>query len=338
MKIKTLCTIALAGLLAMCLCACGNGAVEIKNPETGISEYAYLAETLPDQDRAELDAVLSAFELALETQSATELMQFVNASFTADDATLTAFFKGVTEDGSSYAKYDDYYVSGMKVEETPVLIKKTAESENSVQVVPAGKEMYVALYAGDTSAKVNSMISLVCTKQGGNWYIAWIDISDYQYNGEDAPALYARAKAAYEKGEVMPALVLAQMTASTATPGNALYYASADAIQEFVYEVATEGLKDYPLPMSLSVSGVTLRSVATAKTEYGVIPMFFYSSETPIANRAAIEKEATRVYRAIGKTFPGTIEAFPQAELRVTNDDPETNENFEYETILVSLD
>lgn len=338
MKMKTLWNIAMTALLALSLCACGAEQVEITNPETGLSEYAYLAEAVPEQDRAELDAVLEAFESALETQSASELMQYVNTSFTADEPTLTAFFKGVADDGKIlYNRYDDYYVSGIKIAETPVFIKKTADAQNSIQIIPAGKEIYVALYAGSSSASVNTMISLVCTKQGGTWYIAWIDVSDYQYHGEDAPALYARAKSAYEQGEVMPAFLLAQMTASVATPGNALRYASADAIQEFVYEVATEGLKDYPLPMALSVNGVTLRSVATAKTEYGVIPMFFYSSETPIANRAAIEQEATRVYRAIGKLFPGTNETFPQAELRVTNDDPETNENFEYETILVSL-
>lgn len=340
MNRKTLCGILLALILIFTLAACGSDPIEVTNPETGTTDLVYLAENgaLSEKDRESVDEVLSAFEAALATQSAEVLMPYVDASFLADETALTAFFKSVAESGNvPSVRYDEYYVRGLKESSVPVLIKKTADSAQSLQIIPAGKELYVALYIGDESAPVNTMLSLVCVKKGGRFTIAWIDISDYQYSGEDATALYAKAKSAFSDGKVMPALVLAQMTGNLATPGNALHYANTDEISEFVYKVASEGLEDYPLPLSLSVSGVKLRSVATSITEHGVVPMFFYSTETPITDKTAITAEAKRVYRAIGKLFPGTIETFPRAELRMTNADPETEENFDYETVLVSM-
>ncbi len=340
MNRKTMCGILLALIMTLSLAACGSAPVEVVNPETGTTDLVYLAENeaLTEKDRASIDEVLSAFEAALATQSAEVLMPYVDASFLADETALTAFFKSVAESGNlPTTRYDEYYIRGMKESNLPVLVKKTQDASESLQIVPAGKELYVALYIGDESAPVNTMLSLMCVKKGGRFTIAWIDISDYQYAGEDAKALYEKAKTAYNDEKVMPALILAQMTESLATPGNVLCYSNTDEIKEFVYKVATEGLEDYPLPMSLSVSGVTLRSVATSITEHGVVPMFFYSTETPIADTNAITAEAKRVYRAIAKVFPGTIEAFPRAELRMTNADPETEENFSYETVLVSM-
>lgn len=338
MNRKILCALLVLATL-LTLASCGKAPIEVTNPETGSTDLVYLAEdrALSEKDRASIDEVLSAFEAALATQSAEVLMPYVDASFVADETALTAFFKSVAESGNIPSKrYDEYYVRGLKESTVPVLVKKTADSKESLQIVPAGKELYIALYMGDDAASVNTMLSLICVKKGNRFTVAWIDISDYQYNGEDATVLYEKAKTAFSDGKVMPALILAQMTGNLATPGNVLYYSNSEEIREFVYKVASEGLEDYPLPMELSVAGTKLQSVATAITEHGMVPMFFYSTETPIEDRAAITAEAKRVYRAIGKIFPGTVETFPRAELRMTNADPETQENFDYETVLVS--
>lgn len=332
--------LALAALTVALLCGCAAEPVEVTNPTTGLTEVIYLAENdaLGDADRAELDALRTAFETALSAQDASALMPYVDASFTANEETLTAFFKSIAEsDGGKHALYDEYYVRGLTEGNLPVLIKKTTEEKNAIQIVPAGKEIYVALYTSGDTAPVDTMLSLVCVKKLGTWSLSWIDITDYKYHGEDAAAVHARAKAAYEAGEVMPAFLLAQMTGNIAIPGNVLRYPDTEQIQEFVYEVISEGLEDYPLPMDLAIDGVALRSVATAKTEQGVLPMFFYSTETPLEDTKAITAEAKQVYRAIGKVFPGTVEAFPTAELRMTNADPEAEENFDYETVIVSL-
>ncbi|MBE6915297.1 MAG: hypothetical protein E7471_01510 [Ruminococcaceae bacterium] len=339
MNRKILCAL-LALILTLTLAACGTDPIEVVNPETGTTDLVYLTEegALSEKDRASIDELLSAFEAALSTQSAEVLMPYVDASFGADAETLTAFFKSIAESGNiPGTRYDEYYVRGLKESTVPVLVKKTTGSQESLQIVPAGKELYIALYVGDETAPVNTMLSLVCMKKGSRFTVAWIDISDYQYRGEDATVLYEKAKTAFADGKVMPALILAQMTGNLATPGNVLHYSDSDEIREFVYKVASEGLEDYPLPMELSVAGVKLHSVATSITEHGVVPMFFYSTETPIEDRAAITAEAKRVYRAIGKVFPGTVETFPRAELRMTNADPETQENFDYETVLVSM-
>lgn len=332
--------LAIALLLALCLCGCAGQQVEFQNSATGLLETAYLAENdaLKDSDRAALDQIRTAFETALATQSAADLMPFVDQSLAADEETLTAFFKSVAESGEEpHVFFDEYYVRGLTEDVVPVQVKKQIDDETSIQIVPAGKELYVALYASGKNAPVSTMISLVCVKKGGAWTLSWIDIGDYQYNGEDANAVYLRAKAAMEEGLVMPALLLAQMTGSLATPGNVLRYANTEIMQEFVYQIASEGLKDHPLPMKLEQSGVTLRSVATAKTELGVVPMFFYSTDTPLENTTALRKEAERVYREIGELFPGTTQEFPTAELRMTNADPEVEENFNYETVIVSM-
>ncbi len=332
--------LAFAALIVALLCGCAAEPVELTNPSTGLTEVVYLAEneSLTEADRTALEELRASFETALFAQDASSLMPYVDASFTATEETLTAFFKSIAEsDGGQHALYDEYYVRGLTESNLPVLIKKTTEEKNAIQIVPAGKEIYVALYTSGDTAAVDTMLSLVCVKKLGKWSLSWIDITDYKYHGEDAGAVYARAKAAYEADEVMPAFLLAQMTGNLATPGNVLRYPDTEQIQEFVYEVISEGLADYPLPMELDVDGVTLRSVATAKTEQGVLPMFFYSTETPLENTKEITAEAKQVYRAIGKVFPGTIEAFPTAELRMTNADPEAEENFDYETVIVSL-
>ena len=335
MNQKTTRVLALLALFVLLLAACSAEPVEVTNPVTGLPEEVYLAENDQFGDQADVDEILAAFETALSSTDAAPLMQYVDESFTATEENLTSFFKSISEDGA-YTAYDWYYVRGLVEDISPVLVKKTVDDENSIQIIPASKEIYVALYTSGQSSETETMLSLVCAKKGGKWSLVWIDITDFRYNGEDANALYTRAKAAYDKGEIMPAFLLAQMTSNIATPGNVLRYPNSDAISEFVYQVMGEGLKDYPLPMDLDVKGVTLRSVATSKTEDGVIPMFFYSSDTPIENKKALAREAKKVYNKINEIFPGTIGQFPIAEFRVTNADPEADENFDYETVIVT--
>lgn len=325
--------LALLTLLTLLLASCAAGPIEVENPSTGLAEEIYLAENEGVAD-AETDAILSAFETALSSNEAEPLMRYVDESFTASEEELETFFESVSEHGA-FTPYDRYCVRGLTEGAVPVLVKKTAEDETSLQVIPAARELCVALYTSGEGTPTETMLSLVCAKKGGKWSLAWIDITDYRYNGMDAPALYEKAKAAYDAGNVLPAFLLAQMTSNIATPANILRYPNSDAIAEFVYEVMTEGLADYPLPMELG--GVTLHSVATSKTENGIVPMFFYSGETPIENTKALAREAKKVYNAIEKVFPGTVAAFPTAEFRITNADPEADENFDFETVIITM-
>jgi len=338
MNLNTRRIFALLAMLTLLLTACTAGPVKITNPSTGLNEEVYLAENekFAENDKTAVDEILAAFEDALVSKDAAALMQYVDESFTATEEDLETFFAGISEGGSTHAAWDWYYVRGLKDSTVPVQVKKTAQEETSLRVIPASGELYIALYTSEAEAQTETMLSLVCAKKGGKWSLVWIDISDWRYNGEDANALYVRAKAAYDEGKVLPAFLLAQMTANIGTPGNILCYPNSDAIEEFVYQVVGEGLKDYPLPMELDVSGVKLRSVATSKTEDGVLPMFFYSTETPISDKNALAREAKKVYNAIETIFPGTIEEFPTAEFRMTNADPEAEENFDYETVIVT--
>ena len=330
--------LALCTLLTILLTACASSTVTVTNSATGLEEEVYLAENdaITDGDKAAVEEILSAFEGALASTDAAPLMQYVDESFTATEENLETFFKSISE-GGTFTAYDWYYVRNLEDSLVPVLIQKTAASQEAIRVVPASRDLYVALYSAGEGTPTETMLSLMCAKKGGKWSLVWIDITDFRYHGEDANALYAKAKAAYENGEVMSAFLYAQMTANIAVPANLLRYPNSDAISEFVYQVAGEGLKDYPLPMELEVDGVTLRSVATAKTEDGVVPMFFYSTETPLANEKALAREAKKVYNAIEEIFPGTIEKFPTAEFRMTNADPEADENFDFETVIITM-
>ncbi|MBQ3055744.1 MAG: hypothetical protein IJC88_06530 [Oscillospiraceae bacterium] len=339
MKQKTRRILALAALLTLLLAACTAGPIELQNPSTGLAEEVYLAENdkFEGRDKEAVDEILAAFETALSTKDVAPLMQYVDESFTATEADLKDFFEGITEGDVTHTAYDWYYVRGLRDSATPVVVKKTAQEETSLRVIPASGELFVALYASETEAPIKTMLSLMCAKKGGKWSLVWIDISDWCLNGEDANALYVRAKAAYDEGKVLPAFLLAQMTANIATPGNILCYPNSDAIEEFVYQVIGEGLKDYPLPMELDNVGVTLRSVATSKTQDGVVPMFFYSTKTPLSDKKALAQEAKKVYNAIEAIFPGTTQEFPTAEFRMTNADPEVDENFDFETVVITM-
>lgn len=313
-----------AVLTLMFLAGCGNKVVNTDIKKTDEEGDFVLAKNdeMREDTKKDLLKITNVFEEALKTSNAKNLMDYLDRDFQITQANINNFFKQIVDMKiNPFTQYDTYYMKDMKVAESMVRVKKSADAEQTIELSPGSSEMYAVMYVSE-NADISMMISIICAKMDGKWKLVWIDTSDFKYGGMDANALYDAAVKSKKAGKNMPAYVYTQMMMNVIQPGNLLRYKNVTKMQDLYYQMNKEAWGDKKIPIALSNPKLRIQGVGLAKQETGIIPMIAYQTETKLTDKEALKKESIQVRDEFNKMYPGMTESFKQIEIHATNEDP----------------
>lgn len=332
MKKTFLCVMAFAAALTLLLCGCGN-----KPKTTG--EYTLTSE-LTSELKTDAEGVLSEFFRCYEEDDAAGVLPLLDESLETNAEDIGALFTelhGMAK--NPFVPFDKYYLNGLKVSDTLIKVKHTAEDKAYLELVPASEELLCALYVSE-GEKISYMMSVMMTRTEDGFKIGYFTPTVYKYNGMDAPAIYEKTKEISEAGNTVPAYIYSCMIGSAYRPGGYMRYENDVEMEDMCYKLYTEIAEKLPLPYALpdTANSSLYRISIVNDGEYGAMPLLLVRTDTPVSDKAAIEAECQKVIDRIETISPGLRAEFSHANMTVTNDKiDENNPNPKTETFIISL-
>lgn len=324
--------LALTLILGTLLCGCGEKAKTA-------GEYT-LASTLAPEEQKKVDELLAKFITCYEEGNAKDALPLLTDDFGASEEDLAGFFEQIHAlSENPFVPYDSYYMNGLTVSEALIKIKKAEADENYIELAPAHKELYCAMYASE-GEKISYMMTLMLTKSGDEFKIAFINPTDFKYNGENAQTLFDKTVALYKEDKLIASYITSCMVGNTLRPGGYMRYSNDVEMEDMCYKLYTEISDKFKLPLELSdTSGSAVYEIGIANDEtHGIIPLFLIKTDVSIKDKAALEKEGEKVISAIEKLSPGIRDAFSYARINATNDKLDENtSSVTSETVTIAL-
>ena len=310
--------LALTFILTALLCGCGKAQTA--------GEFT-LAEELAPEAQQKVDELLAKFITCYEEGNAKDALPLLTDDFGATEEDLAAFFEQIHAlSENPFVPYDSYYMKGLTVSEALIKVKKAETDENYIELTPAHKELYCAMYASE-GEKISYMMTIMLTKSGDDFKIAFINPTDFKYNGESAQALFDKTVALYNEKKLIASYITSCMVGNTLRPGGYMRYSNDVEMEDMCYKLYTEISDTFKLPLALegtSDSAVYEIGIANDET-YGIIPLFLIKTSVSLSDKAALEKEGEKVITAIDNLSPGIREAFSHARINATNDNLDEN-------------
>ncbi len=302
--------------LSVFLAAC-----EIKGPAS-IPEF-YLASEISEDVKSEAETVLFSFIQAFEEENAAKALPLFSSGFEFSEAELSAFFKELSKlTNVPFVPYDAYYMNDLQVSDALIKIKKAESDGNYIELTPAARELYCAMYVSE-GEKVSYMMTLLLAREGKNFKIAWINPTDFKYEGNNAPAIYEKTKTLSAQKKLIPAYISSCMLSSVLRPGGYFRYEKDVEMEDLCYKLYSEISDEFELPLALeATSDSSLYEIGITKDEqHGVIPLIMFKTSAPISDAERLKTEAERVLAAIEKLSPGLGEIAEYACFEATNDE-----------------
>ncbi len=313
--IKKISALLLSSLILFSLVSCKKG-----------EDFVLTSEITPER-QAQVDEVLDTFMQSFEKGDAKTAHSLFAEGFEATEAELSEYFNRINSlVENPFVKFDSYYIKDFEPSETVIKIKKNKSDENYVQLTPGGEELYCALYVSE-GEKISYMFAVILAYNGEKFDIFWINPGDFKYGGQDAPALYEKAKALDGEGKTIAAYIYSCMFGNTMHPAGFYRYGSNADMEEFGNRLYSDVSDKFKLPMSLeNTSNSSVYEIGIASdSEHGIIPLVLYKTDVSIKDTAAIEAESQKVVDALEKLSPGIRDAFDFMRLNVTNDSLDDN-------------
>ncbi len=292
------------------------------------SEREFVLTSEMSEERKEAaDEVLDTFMKCVESGDAAGAHKLLSEDFGATEEELAGFFSELNNlRENPFVKYDSYYLNDVKVQETVLKVKNNSEDVNYVEIAPAEKEMYLALFASE-GEKISYMLAVMLAYTAEKFEVVWVNPGDFKYKGLDAPAIYKKTKALDDSGKTIAAYINSCLLGNIVRPTGFFRYPSDVEMEDLCYKLYTQVAEKFPLPIKLegtTNSAVYEIGIANDAT-HGIIPLIMYKTDVKISDNEAIRAEGERVIAAVEKLSPGMKDAFDFVRMNATND--ELNEN-----------
>lgn len=318
MKKKISFILALLLIVSLLLTACDKSAPATEETP----EYLYTSE-MNDKTKAEVDEVLATFMQAFEENNPSLASPLFSSEFNATEEDIGTFFSEVAKlVDKPFMLYDSYYVDNLTVSEAPVKVKKSESAGDFIEITPASKEIYCAMYVSE-GEKISRMMTILLAKEGGKFKITWIAPTDFEYNGEGAPALYKKTQALSDDGKLFAAYVSSCMLGNIFRPGGFFRYENDLDMEDLCYKLFADISGTHKLPLVLSeTTNSSIYEIGIANDdEHGILPMIFYKTDVPVDSEEELRAESEKVLAAIEKLSPGLSENFEYIRFEATNDE-----------------
>ena len=326
MKKTTAALLALVLAVSMLLTSCGGD--------------GFILASTPDADlQAELDEILAKYIACYEEGNAKGAIELFTSDFETTEESIAQFFVQVKETTESpFSLYETYYVKGVAQSEETVKIKKNKTDENYIEILPGGEDIVCALFLSE-GEKVSKMMSVILTKDGEAFKIAYINPGVYKIKGEDANVYFEKTKALQSEEKFVAAYMSSCMLNAIMQPGGYLRYPDNDAMDELCYNMFLDIYEKMPLPYALegtSNSSVGEINVALEK-DYGLIPHLIFKTDVKIGDKKQLAAEAQLVIEALEKLSPGIRDSFEYIRMEATNDELGQSADIKTEKIILPL-
>ena len=333
MKKTVLLLLAATIYLSIFLVSCGE------NSASELPEF-FLASEISEEVRNDAEKTLSAFMQAFEEDDAKAAISLLSDGFECTEDELSAFFTELSNlVESPFVPFDAYYMNNLEVSDALIRVKKDENSKDYIELTPASRELYCAMYASEGDL-TSYMMTLLLTREGGDFKVAWINPSDFKFGGNDAPAFYEKTLSLYREEKLIPAYVSSCMLSNVLRPGGYFRYEKDVEMEDLCYKLYSEVSDTFALPLELkdTSSSVLYEISITKDAERGVIPLIRFKTNVSVSDEPALKEECMRVTAALEKLSPGMAEVSEYVCFDATNDEiAETPAPVNSKKIILSL-
>lgn len=271
----------------------------------------YVNDNIPAAEKAAigtLDAQVVAAMLAndYEALSAVFAPALVEKSGMGFRENLPQIAEQITSPQFEYL--DQYYVAN-----------STSGLANSVLSGVEGAEDYLIRYEARNQEMFISLLLLrsrhdeylltnIYGKYPEGWKLNILQLGRYSYHGKNAPAYYAEAQTAYEKGHLMDAANYMMLSAQLAKPANKFWrYQREEDFRTFYDQVRKEGAAAHTLPKTITDlhPAPQIVSIYPMCVDEGCFPMVEYLTQIDVADTTELKRENDALHAIIGNHFTG---------------------------------
>lgn len=319
MTLSKFTSLILALSLVFTLFSCSGGGGD--NPE-----FVLTSEITEDRQNA-AEEVIDTFMAAMKSRDTKSAFPLFSSGFESSEEELGEFFDKVNSLTSNpFVRFDTYYMKDLKVGDSVIKVKKSADAENYLELTPASEELYVALFASE-GEDISYMMTIVLAYKDGKFEIAWVNPGDFKYGGRDAEAVFEVSEKLEKDGNLISAYISSCMLGNIMRPAGYYRYPDDDKMEDFCYRMYSTVSEKFPLPLALeNTSDSSVYELGIAKDdEHGIIPLILFKTSVGIKDASAIESEAKKVIDAVEKLSPGFRQAFEYVRLNATNDSLDEN-------------
>lgn len=206
----------------------------------------------------------------------------------------------------NYRLWEEYYLVSKYIDADTVKSGVTGINKYNMVFSQPPHEMYITFFL--PGKKQNSyLISIIWSKLDYGWRVTGLSAEPYTKNGYTGPELYNLAKDAYNKGDLIDALLKAQLAGTCMNPMAEWQYPDADSLADFSGRLIALANEKYRFPFVLDQipTKPKIFRVFNQDNDEGWFPMVDYISTIKLKDEAAIRKENEQIRKIIGTVMPG---------------------------------
>ena len=218
---------------------------------------------------------------------------------------------------------DEYYIVHPTPEEISLKTFKYDINSYTLSYVPLTQERYMALFTVKYGVD-KWLLTAVYNKYKYGWKVAELELEPYTIDGKTSPELCKQAQAEYDKGYLINAMNLMDLSRKCLMPNSIWRYDELDEMDAFYGKLLTEADTKFPFP-------IIIRQLPTQPSIFkifnqdkgdGNYPMIYYISKVSLKNEAAVKAEHEAMKKVIGETMPGINKNNKYVYYTVFNEEP----------------
>jgi hypothetical protein len=205
-----------------------------------------------------------------------------------------------------YSLLDEYYIVNHYIHGDTINANLKGNNNYKLYCPGGVKEMYIACFVPKNIANQYMITAIYCKFDYG-WKLNQLDQSAYAKNGQNAPQLYAAAKASYAKGYLVNALNTAASAINCARPSTIWKYDAETEMSGFYSTVLNEVSGKFRIPLAIKGAPTHLEiiRILNQTTPEGDFPMIYYLTNIKLKDTTALKKENEVIRKVIDNTIPG---------------------------------
>ncbi len=304
------------------------------------SSTCLTGEDMPADVKTQVDKLNAQVVQAIKANDTKAILAIAGTTISSQSDALQSFIQSEQSLMVETPKLmDEYYITFAQTGNTTQTITPALENTPYYFYLEPISTKMVVLFSTFNKSPITYILGQTYALEGNDWKLAGLNITDYAYNGMNAPALYDKALNYQKNNDIAPATLYANLLTGIMQPANMISYPNANDMVKFQSDISTLATKTFIFPLSVQADNKTysIVDVLPMLTDQGIACTVKYVTDTPLANTSQIETEANSIQKVLDNYFSGLSDSMDAFLMQAYNETPsDSNKTYDcYSSVII---